>query len=48
MKKRLALLALPLAAAVLAAPAQAYPCEKDIHIETGLGVHICINRPWPL
>ena len=44
--KRLSVIVLAAAgAALLAAPAQGSPCDKHIHIHTGEGIHICMDRP---
>lgn len=46
-KKRLAVFGLLSAGVVaFATPAQAYPCDRVVHIETGMGVHIClVDKP---
>lgn len=44
--KKLSVIGLLFAGAVaLATPAQAAPCDKHIHIHTGEGIHICMDRP---
>ena len=45
MKKRLSVMSLAAAAAaLLAAPAEGSPCDKQIHIHAA-DVHICMDRP---
>jgi hypothetical protein len=44
--KRLSIIGVIIAAVLaLAAPAQAHPCDKHIHIHTGQGVAVCMDRP---
>jgi hypothetical protein len=46
--KKLSVIGVIIAAVLaLAAPAQADPCDKDIHIHTGVGVHVCRDYPDP-